>query len=48
MPHRPPGSLTSAAVFSQFTGKIEEQNPEQALGWITAQYEQLVGQCSTN
>ncbi|MBP0480950.1 CvpA family protein [Sagittula salina] len=35
----------SAAVFSQFTGKIEDQNPEQALGWITAQYEQLVGVC---
>ena len=35
----------SAAVFSQFTTKIEEQNPEQALGWITAQYEQLVGTC---
>lgn len=37
----------SAAVFSQFSGKIEEQNPEQALGWITAQYEQLVGVCDT-
>lgn len=35
----------SAAVFSQFTAKIVEQNPEQALGWITAQYEQLVGVC---
>ncbi|MBV2360710.1 CvpA family protein [Thalassococcus sp. CAU 1522] len=35
----------SAAVFSRFTGRIEEQNPEQALGWITAQYEQLVGIC---
>ncbi|KMK67350.1 CvpA family protein [Puniceibacterium sp. IMCC21224] len=35
----------SAAVFSRFTGKIEEQNPEQALGWITTQYEQLVGVC---
>ncbi|MGR3370925.1 MAG: CvpA family protein [Sagittula sp.] len=35
----------SAAVFSQFSGRIEEQNPEQALGWITAQYEQLVGVC---
>ncbi|MDA7424105.1 CvpA family protein [Thalassococcus lentus] len=35
----------SAAVFSRFTGRIEEQNPEQALGWITAQYEQLVGVC---
>lgn len=35
----------SAAVFSRFTTQIEEQNPEQALGWITAQYEQLVGVC---
>ncbi|WP_323769133.1 CvpA family protein [Antarctobacter sp.] len=35
----------SAAVFAQFTGRIEEQNPEQALGWITAQYEQLVSVC---
>ena len=35
----------SAAVFSRFTGQIEEQNPEQALGWITTQYEQLVGDC---
>ena len=35
----------SAAVFAQFTDQIEEQNPEQALGWITAQYEQLVSVC---
>lgn len=35
----------SAAVFSRFTDKIEEQNPEQALGWITTQYEQLVSVC---
>ncbi|KUF11389.1 CvpA family protein [Pseudoponticoccus marisrubri] len=35
----------SAAVFSRFTDRIEQQNPEQALGWITAQYEQLVGVC---
>lgn len=35
----------SAAVFSRFTDRIEEQNPEQALGWITAQYEALVGVC---
>jgi membrane protein required for colicin V production len=32
-------------VFSRLTGQIEEQNPEQALGWITTQYEQLVGDC---
>jgi membrane protein required for colicin V production len=35
----------SAVVFSRFTGQIEEQNPEQALGWITTQYEALVGVC---
>ncbi|WP_418592007.1 CvpA family protein [Ponticoccus sp. (in: a-proteobacteria)] len=35
----------SAAVFSRFTGRIEEQNPEQALGWITTQYEALVSVC---
>jgi len=35
----------SAAVFSQFTARIEAENPERALGWITAQYEQLVGSC---
>ncbi|MFC4733173.1 CvpA family protein [Salipiger abyssi] len=35
----------SAAVFSRFTDRIEEQNPEQALGWITRQYEQLVSVC---
>ncbi|WP_299200529.1 CvpA family protein [uncultured Tateyamaria sp.] len=36
----------SAAVFGRFTGQIEEQNPEEALGWITRQYESLVGACS--
>lgn len=35
----------SAAVFARFTTRIEEQNPEQALGWITAQYEELVSIC---
>lgn len=35
----------SAAVFGRLTGQIEEQNPEQALGWITSQYENLVGNC---
>ncbi|KPP87155.1 MAG: membrane protein required for colicin V production [Rhodobacteraceae bacterium HLUCCA08] len=33
------------AVFSQLTGTIAEQDPEAALGWITTQYEQLVGEC---
>ncbi|EAR51405.1 CvpA family protein [Oceanicola granulosus HTCC2516] len=36
----------SSRVFSQFTDRLEAQNPEAALGWITVQYEQLVGPCS--
>ncbi|TNF62474.1 MAG: CvpA family protein [Rhodobacteraceae bacterium] len=36
----------SALVFEQFSDRIEEQNPEQALGWITAQYESLVSSCA--
>ncbi|MEX0285515.1 MAG: CvpA family protein [Paracoccaceae bacterium] len=36
----------SAQVFSRLSGAIEEQDPEQALGWVTGQYEQLVGICT--
>lgn len=35
----------SAQVFARLTGQIEDRNPEQALGWITQQYENLVGSC---
>lgn len=35
----------SALIFSRFTDRIEAQNPEQALGWITQQYEDLVSVC---
>ena len=35
----------SAAVFARVTGQIEDRNPTEALGWITDQYEQLVGNC---
>ena len=35
----------SAQVFAQLSGNIEDRNPEQALGWITRQYEQLIGAC---
>ncbi|WP_223423304.1 CvpA family protein [Tateyamaria pelophila] len=35
----------SAVVFGRFTDQIEERNPEQALGWITSQYESLVSNC---
>ncbi|TMV08882.1 CvpA family protein [Ruegeria sediminis] len=38
----------SAQVFAQMSEKIQEQNPEQALGWVTRQYEELVGTCSAN
>lgn len=36
----------SHRVFARFTAKIEENNPEEALGWLTRQYEALVGSCS--
>ncbi|MFP3383807.1 MULTISPECIES: CvpA family protein [Tritonibacter] len=35
----------SAAVFNQVIGKVEEQNPEQALGWVTQKYEDLISSC---
>jgi membrane protein required for colicin V production len=35
----------AAAVFSNVTERIAEQDPEAALGWVTQQYEQLVGNC---
>ena len=35
----------SAAIFGQVVDRFEEANPEEALGWITTQYEQLVGEC---
>ncbi len=38
----------SAQVFERMTGQLEEQNPEQALGWITSRYESLVGNCQAN
>ena len=38
----------SAQVFGRMTASIEEQDPEAALGWITQQYEQLVGVCDAS
>lgn len=35
----------SAKIFANVTEKVEERDPEQALGWITKQYEELVGAC---
>ncbi|KPP88708.1 MAG: membrane protein required for colicin V production [Rhodobacteraceae bacterium HLUCCO07] len=37
----------SHRVFARLTDRIEDGNPQQALGWITLQYEQLVGGCSS-
>lgn len=35
----------SAVIFNQISDQIADQDPEAALGWITTQYEQLVGTC---
>lgn len=35
----------SAGVFAQLTDRIAAQNPQAALGWMTTQYQQLVGAC---
>ncbi|SLN47982.1 CvpA family protein [Roseisalinus antarcticus] len=36
----------AAAVFDDFAARLEQQDPEAALGWVTTQYEQLVGTCA--
>lgn len=36
----------SAKVFAQLTGRIESQDPEQALSWLQTQYGQLVDECA--
>jgi membrane protein required for colicin V production len=35
----------SAQVFARMSGQIEQRDPQQALGWVTQQYEKLVGSC---
>ncbi|MDF1728148.1 MAG: CvpA family protein [Sulfitobacter sp.] len=35
----------SSVVFGRFTDRIEERDPEAALGWITERYEALVSTC---
>ena len=35
----------SARVFERLIGKVEERNPEQALGWIESQYVALTSAC---
>jgi len=35
----------SARVFAMLTDNVEERDPQAALGWITRQYEALIGSC---
>lgn len=35
----------SAAIFGRITDNIAAQDPDQALGWLTMQYDQLVSYC---
>ncbi|MDG1737490.1 MAG: CvpA family protein [Paracoccaceae bacterium] len=35
----------SAKIFSNVTKQVEERDPEKALGWVTSQFEELVGAC---
>ena len=36
----------SAAVFGGYVTDISDQNPEQAMGWIQTQYDQLISGCN--
>ena len=36
----------AASVFARLTDRIAQQDPEAALGWVTRQYEELVGACA--
>lgn len=35
----------ASAIFAGLTDKIQAQNPEAALGWVTSRYQELVGTC---
>lgn len=37
----------SAAIFARYVDDIQNQNPEEALGWVRTQYNQLVGGCTS-
>ena len=36
----------AAVVFGRVTDQFADRSPEAALGWVTLQYEQLVGECT--
>lgn len=35
----------SAVAFSELTGQVDEQDPEQAFGWLKQRFEDLMGTC---
>jgi len=35
----------SASIFAQLTDKIQQRDPEQALGWLTNKYDTLMNSC---
>ena len=35
----------SARVFDQLIARVEERNPEEAVGWVRLQYDNLIGYC---
>ena len=37
----------SAVIFSQFTGQIDDQDPQAFLGWLQSKYGELVGEDAT-
>jgi membrane protein required for colicin V production len=37
----------ASVVFERLIGRVEDRNPEQALGWVTQQYEALIGSCGS-
>ncbi|QUJ77880.1 CvpA family protein [Sulfitobacter albidus] len=38
----------SSAVFGSYAEDIQNSDPDQALGWITGKYEELVSSCSAS
>lgn len=36
----------AAAVFGQIVERFQDADPDEALGWITTQYETLIGDCA--
>lgn len=37
----------SVKIFNKMTDKIAERDPEEALGWLTGRYAELVAECGT-